>query len=425
MLQIFEGEPAFTSSVLRSTPKLAEAAAGFGMQVHCFVSGNPQCTEDLVLTCIERVRQEAKKPYSFPMPECMTDGELFLDQFPSINPLTAHAILCLGVPLSKFVLWSHDDMARSLQDFGVPKESLKLFKLHYDNGRLTEEQWPGSTMHSEETHQDIFPSLSPAFDEYGDFDLDISDGLANSEHGDLFCSPPDRILGLDLLGDRPPSDEHIASNPPLCGPALRLDPKFFEDFTSEKCFNFWDEPHPESELDHSPVEPWREQIRPTQRTITQPKIDRSKKPKYIQSCLDKWIDDMKREKKKFVDRTNRESERGSTFDPTRASISSGTSHQDIFSTLKFESNPPSKRENEESVIKNKLLGKRAASALDLFRHQKGKSLPLPKKLKLPFRPHLRSAVIDIPSIHAAQAARLSKRICFNPVSNPSRFSRPS
>lgn len=108
-------------------------------------------------------------------------------------------------------------------------------------------------MHSEETHQDIFPSLSPAFDEYGDFDLDISDGLANSEHGDLFCSPPDRILGLDLLGDRPPSDEHIASNPPLCGPALRLDPKFFEDFTSEKCFNFWDEPHPESELDHSPI----------------------------------------------------------------------------------------------------------------------------------------------------------------------------
>ncbi|KAG0590903.1 hypothetical protein KC19_1G134100 [Ceratodon purpureus] len=419
---VFEGEPAFTSFILQATPKLAVAAAGFGMQVQCFVSGSPQCTEDIALMCIERVRKKAKRPYPLLMSECENDDELFLEQFASLNPLAAHAILCLNrdlnVPLSKFMLLSHDAMADALQGFEVPAESLRLFKLQSEYRKLKEGQGPRGTMRPEETYPDNFPFLPLASSGIDDFETTFNDSSGRGGYRNPFCPNLDRIFEMDPLGDGPTNEEHIAFSPPL-HPAFQLDPKFDEDFTPERCFKFWDDPYQLSECEHSPVEPWLEE-RPTQRPTTQRNSNRSQKPGYVQSCLDDWIEKMKRAKSD-PNCTKQESE-SEFLNLAKATIPSQALHQkDFFPTLNFELH------GQEKVLStiNTTPAKRAASALDLFRHQKGISRPLQKKLKpLSRPPHLRSTVVDVTSIQAAQA-HLSKRFCFKPVTNPSRFSRSS
>ena len=410
---MFEGETAFTSFILQAAQKLAVAAAGFGMQLQCFVSSSPQCTEDIALMCIERIGKAAKRPYPSLMSECENDDELFLEQFPSLNPLAAHAILCLNVPLSKFMLWSHDVMADALRDFEVPMESLKLFRLQSEHRKLNEGQGPRSTMRSKEMHPDYFALLPPAGSDFGDFETEFDYGLVRSNHR----SSLDRMFEIEPLGDGPTSDEHSAFSP-LFEPAFRMDPKFVNDFTTERCFNFWDDPYQPSEQEHLPVNPWPEKGL-TQRAVRQSNSNRSQKSVYIQSCLDKWIEKTKRDKS---EPSHKKQESECQFlDLAKAPIPSQARQQDLFPTLNLEHHG---REKVQIATINKTPAKRAASALDLFRHQKGISRPLQKKLKPLSRPHLRSVVVDISSVQAAQG-HLSKRFRLKPVTNPSRFSRPS
>ena len=416
-MQVFEGESAFTSFILQATQKLAVAAAGFGIQVQCFVSGSAQCTEGIALMCIEKIRKQAKRPYPSLMSECENDDELFLEQFPSLNPLAAHAILCLNVPLSKFMLWSDDAMADALQGFEVPTESLRLLKLQSEHRKLKERRGPTSTMRREEPYPDNFPSLPSASSGFDDFEMVFNDDPGRSDHRNSSCPSLDRIFEIGPLGGVPANDEHIDFSPPS-GPAFQLDPKFDEQFTSERCYNFWNDPFQLSEQEYLPVESWPEET-PTQRPTTQRNSNRSQKPEYIQTCLDEWIEKMKRDN---IDpnRTKQEFER-EFLNLAKTSIPSQTCQQDLFPTLNFESHG---REKVQSAAINITPAKRVASALDLYRHQKGISPSPQKKLKPLSRPYLRSAVVDISSVQAAQA-HLSKRFSFKPVTNPSRSSRSS
>ncbi|XVF12486.1 hypothetical protein REPUB_Repub08aG0122800 [Reevesia pubescens] len=61
------------------------------------------------------------------MPDSETLAESFLTKFPSINPLTAHAILSLGGMLIEFLEWSYERRIHAVQNYCVPDESLALF----------------------------------------------------------------------------------------------------------------------------------------------------------------------------------------------------------------------------------------------------------------------------------------------------------
>lgn len=68
------------------------------------------------------------------MPEFPTQEEAFLTSFPSINHLSAHAILSCGMSLPRFLLLTFQQQVEATEPFGVPLDGLKLFKVQYNSG---------------------------------------------------------------------------------------------------------------------------------------------------------------------------------------------------------------------------------------------------------------------------------------------------
>lgn len=184
-MQIFEGEPDFTSGIIRIRQKVDMVAPTVGMRVQSFVSGDPTCTDDLVLKCIKSVWGMAKRPFDSPMAEHLTEGEVFLQQFPSLNPLSSHAILCLSVPLATFMSWSIEAQVSSVDGFDVPTESLRLFHSQWnymeseraaDAGNCNDNPWPSSseimTDHEEVDRHDTngIPYFPPASELIGELE---------------------------------------------------------------------------------------------------------------------------------------------------------------------------------------------------------------------------------------------------------------
>ncbi|KAJ7568374.1 hypothetical protein O6H91_01G029700 [Diphasiastrum complanatum] len=126
---IFEGPDEFTSRILANIDEVYAAAVGLNIRIQCFTSRNAAVTDTIVLGCIEAVqRSNAKK--SFPlMTEARTLAEAFLTEFPSVNPLTAHAILCSGIPLPIFMSLTHDQQLTATKEFELPEHSMMLFNI--------------------------------------------------------------------------------------------------------------------------------------------------------------------------------------------------------------------------------------------------------------------------------------------------------
>lgn len=105
---------------------LYAAAASLGIDMQLFCSYSSELTDEIILNCIAHATELTRGVYPR-MPESETLAESFLTKFPSINPLTAHAILSSGGMLIEFLEWSHECRIRAIRKYHVPDESITLF----------------------------------------------------------------------------------------------------------------------------------------------------------------------------------------------------------------------------------------------------------------------------------------------------------
>ncbi|XP_030933849.1 protein SHORTAGE IN CHIASMATA 1 [Quercus lobata] len=123
---VFEGDVNFLSTVMESSDGFYAAAASLGIDLQIFCSYSSELTDDIILSCISYVIKLTRG--LFPkMPESETLAESFLTKFPSINPLTAHAILSSGGILVEFLEGSHERRIHAIENYLVSDESVTLF----------------------------------------------------------------------------------------------------------------------------------------------------------------------------------------------------------------------------------------------------------------------------------------------------------
>ncbi|KAK8267156.1 hypothetical protein V6Z12_D12G293500 [Gossypium hirsutum] len=123
---VFEGGIGFLSTVMESSAGLYAAAASLGIDFQLFCSYSSESTDEIILNCIDYAAKTTRGPYP-KMPDSETLAESFLTKFPSVNPLTAHAILSSGGMLVEFLQSSHERRIQAVQKYCVPDESIALF----------------------------------------------------------------------------------------------------------------------------------------------------------------------------------------------------------------------------------------------------------------------------------------------------------
>nr|XP_016458120.1 PREDICTED: uncharacterized protein LOC107781840 isoform X1 [Nicotiana tabacum] len=122
---VFEGESDFIAGIMESSDELYAAAASLGMDIRIFYSYSSEMTDEIILSCIELSLRTSRG--LFPkMHETQTLAESFLSAFPSINPLSAHAILSSAGLLVEFLEWTHERRIHAVQKYQVPDESITL-----------------------------------------------------------------------------------------------------------------------------------------------------------------------------------------------------------------------------------------------------------------------------------------------------------
>ncbi|KAK3220738.1 hypothetical protein Dsin_014708 [Dipteronia sinensis] len=123
---VFEGETGFISTVMESSDGLYAAAASLGIDLQLFYSHTSELTDEIILSCIGDSIKLTRGLYP-KMPESETVAESFLTMFPSVNPLTAHAMLSSGGMLIEFFDCSHEHRIMAMRKYHVPDESIILF----------------------------------------------------------------------------------------------------------------------------------------------------------------------------------------------------------------------------------------------------------------------------------------------------------
>lgn len=111
---------------MESSAGLYAAAASLGIDIQLFCSDSSELTDRIILNCIDYAAKMTRGLYP-KMPDSENLAESFLTKFPSINPLTAHAILSSGGKLIEFLEWSHERRILAVQNYCVPDESVALF----------------------------------------------------------------------------------------------------------------------------------------------------------------------------------------------------------------------------------------------------------------------------------------------------------
>lgn len=110
---------------MESSDVLYAAAASLGINIQLFCSYAPELTDEIILDSIKYASKSTKDLYP-QMPESETLAESFLTKFPSINPLSAHAILSTGGMLIDFLEWSNEHRICAIKRYRVPDESISL-----------------------------------------------------------------------------------------------------------------------------------------------------------------------------------------------------------------------------------------------------------------------------------------------------------
>ncbi|KAG0486301.1 hypothetical protein HPP92_008396 [Vanilla planifolia] len=123
---IFEGESKFLASIMESSDMLYAAAASLELNLQLFCSHMPDSTDEIILNCIKTIGIIDRGLYPA-MPESESISESFLTRFPSLNPLSAHAILSSGGILVEFLEWSPECRIKAIGKYKMPAESICLF----------------------------------------------------------------------------------------------------------------------------------------------------------------------------------------------------------------------------------------------------------------------------------------------------------
>ncbi|KAL0304259.1 UNVERIFIED_CONTAM: protein SHORTAGE IN CHIASMATA 1 [Sesamum radiatum] len=122
---IFEGECNFLCSIMESSDELYAAAASLGIDIQLFCSYSSETTEKILLSCISVAAKLSRSLYP-KMSDSESLAESFLTAFPSINPLSAHAILSSDAILGNFLELSNGGRICALQKYQVPDVSIAL-----------------------------------------------------------------------------------------------------------------------------------------------------------------------------------------------------------------------------------------------------------------------------------------------------------
>ncbi|KAJ8448708.1 hypothetical protein Cgig2_010595 [Carnegiea gigantea] len=132
---IFEGESNFLGSAMESADELYVAAAGLGIHLQIFCSYSAELTDEIILGSIGQAMKfsEGLLPR---LRESETLAESFLTKFPSINPLSAHAIISSGCTLLEFLELSPEGRIQVLRKYHVPEESINLLSVLCKYGEL-------------------------------------------------------------------------------------------------------------------------------------------------------------------------------------------------------------------------------------------------------------------------------------------------
>ncbi|KAI3940326.1 hypothetical protein MKW98_024733 [Papaver atlanticum] len=123
---VFEGDNRYLTAIMESSDGLYAAAASLGIGLQLFCSYSPELTDEIVMSCIDYSLRLNKGQYP-KMPDTETLAESFLTRFPSIHPLSAHAILSSGGILVEFLECSSDHRIQVIEKCHVPNQSVSLF----------------------------------------------------------------------------------------------------------------------------------------------------------------------------------------------------------------------------------------------------------------------------------------------------------
>lgn len=113
---------------MESSDELYAAAASLGIDIQLFCSYSHEMTEEIILSCISIAAKLSTGRYP-KMSDSESLAESFLTAFPSINPLSAHAILSSDSSLGKFLELSNGSRFCALQNSQVPDESIALLSI--------------------------------------------------------------------------------------------------------------------------------------------------------------------------------------------------------------------------------------------------------------------------------------------------------
>ncbi|KAL8148270.1 protein SHORTAGE IN CHIASMATA 1 [Apium graveolens] len=130
---VFEGQSSFLGGVMESSDELYAAAASLGMDMQLFFSYSSEMTDEIILSCIIHASKFTRGLYPA-MPESATLAESFLTTLPSLNPLSAHAILSSVGVLIEFLELPHRDRARAVQKYQISDESINLLNACFRYG---------------------------------------------------------------------------------------------------------------------------------------------------------------------------------------------------------------------------------------------------------------------------------------------------
>jgi len=109
-----------------SSDEVYAAGASLGIDLQIFYSYSCDTTDEIIVNCISHAAKSTKG--LFPkMPESETLAESFLSKFPSVNPLSAHAILSSVGSLLEFFKMPHQQRVCALKKYLVPEVSIILF----------------------------------------------------------------------------------------------------------------------------------------------------------------------------------------------------------------------------------------------------------------------------------------------------------
>ncbi|KAM0938882.1 putative protein shortage in chiasmata 1 [Dioscorea sansibarensis] len=136
-VMIFEGEISFLAAIMDSSDALYAAAASLDMNLQLFCSYTSETTDEIILSSV-RTATTLNRSFYPAMPESETIGESFFTKFPSINPLSAHAILSSVGMLVEFLEWSHERRIRAIGKYHIPEQCMSLFSSVCRYGELGE-----------------------------------------------------------------------------------------------------------------------------------------------------------------------------------------------------------------------------------------------------------------------------------------------